>query len=150
MALLRRPCLGEARLESGGEVDDGGAWGRRSFEHGRASGALLLDDPLDPSPVLVDVLLRLELVAQGVDEALGHLQFLVGDLDVVQLLELLDRGRLDQFVGKHEGGQREVAPVGSDRREVLLLAHYEAADADAAGSGHGVGQQGVRLGVLVR
>ena len=57
---------------------------------------------LDPGAVLVDVLLRFELVAEGVDEALRHLQLLVGDLDLVQFLELVDRRRLDQLVGEHE------------------------------------------------
>ena len=150
MALLGGPGLGEAGLEGGGEVDDRGPRRSLGLEHGGAPGGLLLDDLLDARPVLVGVLLGLEVVAERFDEALGHLQLLVGDLHAFQLLELLDRGRLDQLVREHERRQREVGAVGPDRCQILLLAHHEPADADTAGAGHRVRQQGVGLGVLVR
>ena len=90
VALLGCPSLGEAGLEGGGEVDDGGPRRRLGLEHRGPPGRLLLDDPLDAGAVLVGVLLGLEVVAQRLDEALRHLQLLVGDLDVVELGELLD------------------------------------------------------------
>ncbi len=59
-------------------------------------------------------------------------------------------GDIDELVGEHERGQREVRAVGADRGQVLLLAHHEAADADPTRTRHRRGEQRVRLGRLVR
>lgn len=124
------------------QVDDVLA-SRARFRRGGFAGALLVDEINEGSFVLVFELVRLEVTLLLIDDVLGEIKHVLGDFDVLDIVEIFLRG--PDLVGIAQQGPNQPLVQRLQRDDVLAISQHHTTDRDLVHFADGLADNGERV-----